>query len=152
MTTAATTAPPTCEATISHLGICVSDLERSATFYTEVLGFEPQSSATIGAPFDVLTGLPGLRCKIAFFLKQGLRIELLQMEQPVPTGDGSLRPMNALGLTHITVVVDDLDTMAERIEKAGGSIHPETRVQSAAGQLMFGADPDGVRLELWVRP
>ena len=35
----------------SHLGICVSDLERSVRFYCEGLGFEPVATHQVGAEF-----------------------------------------------------------------------------------------------------
>ncbi len=37
---------------VSHLGICVSDLERSFRFYRDGLGFEPVGSHEVGAEFS----------------------------------------------------------------------------------------------------
>ena len=46
--------------TFSHFGICVSDLERSLRFYSEVLGFEKAESHDIGQEFARLMDFP--RC------------------------------------------------------------------------------------------
>lgn len=43
---------------ISHVGICTSNLERSVRFYTEALGFVPEYYVDVGPPFDLLTELP----------------------------------------------------------------------------------------------
>ena len=42
------------ELTVSHVGICVSDLERSRRFYVETLGFEEQFSHRVGTEFERL--------------------------------------------------------------------------------------------------
>ena len=38
-------------ASVSHMGLCVSDLDRSLRFYCDGLGFEPQIKYDIGNEF-----------------------------------------------------------------------------------------------------
>jgi len=140
-------------ATISHIGICSSDLERSVRFYTSALGFEQlQAIDEIGAPYDTLLEMPGAVFS-ANFLKSGdVTIELVAYPGGNVSGAIERCPMNRRGFTHMTLLVDDVAATAERIVEFGGRIHPETRVDSPVGPLVFCTDPDGVRLELMHRP
>lgn len=135
--------------TVAHFGICTSDVKRSITFYSEALGFVlDHSIEDIGQPFDVLTKLPGLKID-AYFLKQdGVTIELIGYQNPSVTGATEPRPMNQLGLTHMSLVVDDIDAVTERIAKYGGHVLGETKIDTPAGGMIFCTDPDGVRIEL----
>jgi catechol 2,3-dioxygenase-like lactoylglutathione lyase family enzyme len=136
---------------ISHVGICVSDLERSACFYKGALGFKLEYYVEVGSPFGVLTELLDLQCRAGFFTKDGLRIELLGYTSPDVVGEPQRRPMNQLGITHLSLIVDDIDAMAARITEFGGRVCAETKVATPKGQFMFCTDPDGVRIELWER-
>lgn len=134
---------------VSHFGICVSDLERSARFYTEALGFTLSHEVDFEQPFDRLTELPGLKGHAGFFHKGPLMVELIYYHAPDAVGPASRRPMNQLGLTHIAITVSDMDAVVRQIEKCGGTALQETRVNSPHGEMMFATDPDGTRLELW---
>jgi catechol 2,3-dioxygenase-like lactoylglutathione lyase family enzyme len=133
----------------SHVGICVSDIERSTRFYTEGFGFVVSHSLEAGPPLDTMTELPGLNLKATFLKLDGTVIELLFHVYPAAIGAVERRPMNQLGLTHLSFIVSDLATVTERIARYGGRIYPQTLVKIPAGELMFCTDPDGVRIELW---
>lgn len=134
---------------ISHIGICTSDIERSVQFYTKALGFELVNSIDdIGPPFDSLTELSGTKC-CARYVKCGeVTIELLGYPDGGVVGAAERRPMNQLGFTHMTLIVDDIDAVVSRIVEFGGHVHPETKIQSPFGPMLFCTDPDGVRIEL----
>ncbi len=135
--------------TIRHLGICVADIDASSRFYREGLGFEPLIDISeIGAPFDALIEQPGVTLLVQQLRCGDVTIELLGFKDSKVSGDGERGAMNTRGLSHITLVVDDLSAVAARITEYGGSVHEETRVDSPFGQLVFCTDPDGVRLEL----
>jgi catechol 2,3-dioxygenase-like lactoylglutathione lyase family enzyme len=137
--------------TPSHVGICVSNLERSLRFYCEGLGFEP------GDRFDLdSTELPGLERALEvrtdvvlasqMIERDGVRIELLQFREPGVVGSPSSR-RNQLGLTHLCFYVDNVDTAAERMLDFGAVVLDETR-SSPGTDIVFLMDPDGVRIEL----
>ena len=48
---------------VSHFGICISDLERSTGFYTEALGFQVAHTVEAGPPFDRLSEVPELKLR-----------------------------------------------------------------------------------------
>ncbi len=132
----------------SHIGLCVSDLERSRRFYVDGLGFEEfarfdltRPLAEVDPPFDFTS---------FFIQKDGLRVELLYYRSPGAIGEPSSR-RNHLGLTHLSFVVDDVDAAASELEGFGGTIIEGTRSgqdDPDAVQIIFLADPDGTRVEL----
>ena len=135
--------------TFSHIGICVSDLQRSTRFYTEAFGFVVSHSLQAGPPFDVMTELSDLEIQATFLKREGVTIELVRYLRPGTRGPAERRPMNQLGLTHLSFTVEDLAAVLDLIGKFGGISHPQTRVKTPAGDLMFCTDPDGTRIELW---
>lgn len=135
--------------TFSHIGVCVTDLERSTRFYMEALGFVLSHSVEGRPPFDTLAELPGLKLSASFFKRDGVMIELLYYHAPAAVGSTERRPMNQLGLTHLSFVVDDLAAVTDRIAKYGGTVLHPTRISSIIGDMIFCTDPDGVRIELW---
>lgn len=140
-------------ATISHIGICSSDVERSVRFYTEALGFaQLQAIPEIGAPYDTLLELPDATFSACFLKSGDVTIELVGYTDGNVSGSTERRPMNQRGFTHMTLLVDDVEATADRVVKFGGNVHPETRIDSPVGPLVFCTDPDGVRLELMQRP
>ena len=137
----------------SHVGVCVSDLERSLRFYTEGLGFELVDSHEVGEEFATLMEVDGVSLQSRFLRRDGATIELLWFEQPGTEGDGERRPMNRLGLTHLSFLVDDVDGVAARIESLGGAVHHGTRTRFGDNlDFVYCTDPDGPRIELMVLP
>ncbi len=132
-----------------HIGICTSELEKSLRFYTEALGFSLLHSIDeLGAPFDALLELPGAKIRVHQVQLGDVTLELLGLSDTDVLGPAERRPMNQLGLTHLTLAVSDVDEVLQRIEQYGGKVHPETRVDSPFGPIVFCSDPDGVRIEI----
>ncbi|MBK6737997.1 MAG: hypothetical protein IPG64_08790 [Haliea sp.] len=42
----------------------------------------------------------------------------------------------------MTLMVDDLEATAARIQEFGGKVHAETRIDCPSGPLVFCTDPD----------
>lgn len=135
----------------SHIGICVSDLDRSMRFYCEGLGFEVAERYELDS-----TKLPGLERTLEvradvvltsqLIERDGLRIELLKFHEPGVVGSPSQR-RNQLGLTHLCFYVDSVDEAAERMLEHGGFVLDQTR-GNLGTDIVFLVDPDGVRIEL----
>jgi len=136
---------------LTHLGICVSDLERSVRFYRDVLGCREVGRLELeGGAAAVLNQLEGCTLHAVYLERDGWRLELLAFPTPGTLGPAAPRPMNQLGLTHLSFRVDDLDDVCARLEAAGGAILPATRIGSADApvRVVMAHDPDGTRLEL----
>ena len=144
-------------AVFSHIGICVSDLDRSLRFYCDGLGFVAAESFTIGNDFARLMDLEGVDLRSQYIRREGLSIELLSFVSPPTLGEAIRRPVNQLGLTHLSFRVDDVDAVAADIASLGGAVHDETRTtfELGGGQVMdfvYCTDPDGTRIELMNLP
>jgi lactoylglutathione lyase len=138
----------TSTAVFSHLGICVTDLDKSLTFYCDGLGFERGESFPIDATFGAALEVPGdLALTSQFIRREGVAIELLHYTTPAPTGEPSQR-RNQVGLTHLSFYVEDVDTTATLLVAAGGTVIESTRTTNEGIDLLFLHDPDGVRIEL----
>lgn len=133
---------------VSHIGICVSDLERSLRFYCDGLGFTRAEQHAIGNEFaDALEVPRDVVLTSQFITREGLSIELLHYQSPAAHGRPS-ETRNQLGLTHLSFVVDDLDRAAERLVECGGKLLETTVTKQEGIHLLFVSDPDGVRVEL----
>jgi lactoylglutathione lyase len=136
----------------SHLGICVSDLERSVRFYCDGLGFEQVASHQVGQEFAALMEIEDVDLQSRMLRRDGVTIELLSYTAPGHIGEGERRPMNQLGLTHLSLRVDDVDGVAATIEGLGGAVVRGTRttldMPGVHLDFLYCTDPDGVRIEL----
>jgi glyoxylase I family protein len=117
-----------------HLGIIVSDVERSKAFYS-ALGFEPESEYDDGT--KTLVFLRGL----------GLRLELFCYLETPPVSPAA--GQRVLGFRHLAFRVDDIDESVASLIEAG-ILPAETSVREVPGlaRLVFVYDPDGVEIEI----
>jgi catechol 2,3-dioxygenase-like lactoylglutathione lyase family enzyme len=139
----------------SHMGLCVSDLERALRFFCDGLGFERaerfEMDSTAVPGLDQSLEVPGPVAIVSQFIQnETMRIELLHFVEPGVGGAPSQR-RNQLGLTHLSFYVDDVDTAALHLVACGATVLDDTRT-SPGVELLFLADPDGVRVELMAIP
>ena len=140
---------------MTHIGVCVADLGRALRFYRDGLGFRLRSEFQVqGEPSDTLLRLRDVNLQAVYLERDGVRIELLYYAAPTATGSDQPRAMNARGLTHLSVRVDDLATTLETVCAAGGRLLAETRIDMPAfgAAAAFVCDPDGTLVELVQAP
>jgi glyoxylase I family protein len=139
---------------LSHIGICVSDMDASMRFYCGVFGFEKGRLYTTGNELSSLLGIDGnLEFQSLFLSKDNLLLELLQFTTPGHVGAATARPMNKLGFTHFSFRVDQIDLVAAKVAEYGGALLEATRTKRLmpggyVEEIMFCTDPDGTRIEL----
>lgn len=139
---------------LSHFGLCVSDLERSLTFYTQALHFTPQETFLMGNETRTLVEIDAdLDFSARFLARDGMRIELLCFRSPGPVGTGERRPVNRLGINHLSFRVDDVDVVTARVRQFGGRVLDHTRTgwinDGSVIDAVYCTDPDGIRIELF---
>jgi len=131
---------------VNHVGLCVGDLARSRRFYEAVLGFEFwRDLAPPDAMVSRLIDVPEpVGVRVVYLRRGEFVLELMEY-----TRAGAVRPerprvMNEVGLTHISVSVEDIDATAALAEHHGGCVLPHTHV----GVAVMIRDPDGQLIEL----
>jgi len=138
---------------LSHLGICVTDLDRAIAFYVDGLGFARAERHEVGGAFARLMELDEVELTSQFVRTDHVAIELLCFVHP-DTAVPERRPITTAGLTHLSFRVDDLDEALARLTALGGIEIEGTRTELAGGTLRFVylTDPDGTRIELMELP
>lgn len=138
---------------VSHIGVCVSDLERSLRFYCDVLGFERSKTVpdvhVQGEPSDSLLRLRDVDLHAVYLERDGFRIELLYYASPRSPERPPRRAMNDLGLTHLSVKVPDVLAALDRLEAEGVVVDRDTVIEIGGLTVAaFVRDPDGLGIEL----
>jgi glyoxylase I family protein len=136
----------------SHVGICVSDLDRSVRFYREVFGFAQLYALDFSADEVAATMEQSGAFKSAMLLRGDVRVELLQWVDVPTTGTGERKSMTALGFTHLSFRVEGIHDLSELVRTHGGAVleHTLTTLGEGPGatQLLYLLDPDGTRIEV----
>jgi glyoxylase I family protein len=139
---------------LTHVGIGVSDMERSLRFYRDLLGFRFEHDLHVeGEPSDTLLRLRGVSLDAAYLQRDGVRIELLRFASP-PAPPAHARAMNERGLTHLSFRVADVEATVAALRAAGERILEETiiRLPEFRAAACFVLDPDGQLIELVQSP
>lgn len=137
---------------VSHIGLCVSDIDRALRFYCEGLGFSKDEVHQIDNTFaDALEVERDVDLVSQFIRKEGMAIELLYYRSPATIGAPSAK-RNQLGLTHLSFAVPDLQAAVAALVAAGGTAIDSTLTKDTGVELMFVHDPDGTRVELMQFP
>lgn len=138
----------------SHIGICVTDLDRSVRFYTRVFGFALLYQLDFENNEVAATMEQDGKFRSAMLIRDDIHIELLQWVDVPTTGSGVRKPMTELGFTHLSFRVEDVDGLTEDILAAGGTLVETTRTvlgdadDPTSGRFIYLTDPDGTRIEL----
>jgi glyoxylase I family protein len=116
-----------------HVGIVVSDLDRSTTFYG-ALGFETVQETE------------GADKTITFMRLGGLMVELFCYRKTPPAVSA---PGRVIGFKHLALRTRDIDAAFAQLRAA--SVLPATaaiRDMPGGWRLLFFNDPDGVEIEI----
>ena len=137
---------------VSHVGICVSDFDRSLLFYTEGLGFKLAECFTIPDSLAQLAEVPPpIDVRSQMLVRDGWKIELLDWRTPPPEG-AALETRRQIGFTHLSVHVSDLAATEARLVALGATPVESSRthvpMRDGSMDVVFLADPDGIRIEL----
>ena len=131
---------------VNHVGLCVTDLERSRSFYEQVLGFRWDRDLHVpDAATSRLLQVPEPVGATAVYLElDGFVLELLHFDREgnAPRRE---RSFTEPGLTHISFSVDDIAATCALVEEHGGEVLHDTDIGGLAINVR---DPDGQVLEL----
>ena len=136
--------------TLNHVGISVSDLERSVRFYQEMFGMELAGPIFPfeGSEFDQVMALDGPKGRIGYLTHPEIQLELFEFDSPRPVSQDANRPVANHGITHFGIQVEDIDGTYERMRAAGVRFHCPVIDFTGGIRATYGRDPDGNVFEL----
>ncbi|HEY2600907.1 MAG TPA: VOC family protein [Thermoleophilaceae bacterium] len=129
-----------------HMGLTVSDLDRSVAFYSR-FGFEVTARIEEeGAEVEEGLGVPDAALRVAILESENSRLELIQYVKP--DGGPAPLPNNGTGAAHLCVEVDDVDKAYEELRAAGIDFFSEPITHESGIRWVYCRDPDGLTTEL----
>ena len=140
--------------TVTHIGVCVSEMARSRRFYEEGLGFRfVRELRVAGEPSDTLLELSGVDLHAVYVERDGFCLELLHYASPRSAAVAPPHAMNDLGFTHLSIQVPSIATAVAALRAAGAVILEATRIEIGGREVaIFARDPDGLLIELVAAP
>jgi catechol 2,3-dioxygenase-like lactoylglutathione lyase family enzyme len=143
---------------VIDLGVVVSDIQKSAKFYTEALGFTEVEGFSVGGEFCKDAGLTdGRPLTIRVFVlakgEQVTHIKLMQVVGPAPKKAETENVLSQYGFRYLTIFITDTDAALARLQKAGVKPLAKSPVPLPRGMpegffLTCVKDPDGNFIEL----
>ncbi|HZA26019.1 MAG TPA: VOC family protein [Dehalococcoidia bacterium] len=139
---------------ISHIAICVRDLDKSLEFYRDILGMKVladrmQDTTTGGLP-HVHKHSRKTRRQVRLAYGEGAIPTLTMTCHPGEEPDGEPIKLDQIGISHISFTVKDVKALAEELIAKGvplagpmdGFTNPRGEVSS-----IFVYDPDGILVQ-----
>jgi catechol 2,3-dioxygenase-like lactoylglutathione lyase family enzyme len=141
---------------VDSIGFTVSDVDRSAEFFSNVLSFQKVSNVeVIGDDYEHLQGVFGLRMRVVRMQLGGEFIELTEYlaprGRPIPADSRS----NDRWFQHIAIITSDMDRAYQALRKnkvehasTGPQTLPDWNKNAGGIKAFYFKDPDGHALEI----
>lgn len=133
-----------------HAAMSTPDLDRFIEFYCGVLGCEVAWTFgwEAGSPeADAVTGLEDSAARAAMLKLGDSYLEVFEFSSPAVASNSGDRPVNAHGISHVCLQVQDIHGEYDRLQSAGMRFHCPPQAQDT-GFVTYGRDPDGNVVEL----
>lgn len=135
---------------IRHVGLVVSDLEKSLKFWCDTMGFVlSRQMEEFGPHLDAMMGLNNVRVTTAkLAAPDGNLLELLYFHSHPDKRHWEGSPYST-GFTHIALTVQNLDETCRLLQNSGVTF-PSKPQKSPDGvaKVIYATGPEGVLLEL----
>jgi len=137
---------------ISHIAVCVGDLDKSLTFYRDILGM------TVVKDFMQDTSTGGLTHTYAHdranrrtvYLEWGESQFFVMTSHPGGQVDGSGIKLDQVGVSHVSFTVSDVRGLADKLISAGVEIAGGIEAfadETGNVRTFFAFDPDGILVQ-----
>ena len=140
---------------ISHIAICVRDLDKSLAFYRDILGMRVgadriQDTTTGGLP-HVYKHPRKTRRQVRLMYGHGDTAPTLTMtSHPGEEASGEPIKLDQIGISHLSFTVPDVRALAKELAAKGGQpVGPMEARLDAQGHLgsFYVYDPDGILIQ-----
>jgi len=133
-----------------HIGLTVSDLERSMAFYEQAVGMTLEYRSVVASEaFDKLIAIDGIHIQFCYLTLGDFRLQLIEYVSGGSDAKLDLKH-NKVGNPHISLWVDDVESQHARLKAIGANITSEILTQESAdicARTFYVVDPDGVQVE-----
>ena len=126
---------------IDHVGVSVSNLNRSIDFYGKNFGFSCER----------VIELPDRNGKVALLRRAGFTIEMFEFADALPLPDDRKTPtadLRTIGVKHFALQVDDILAASDFLKRNGVEFISEVTVGVRGLRRFFVKDPDGIGIEV----
>ncbi|MYC32097.1 MAG: VOC family protein [Chloroflexi bacterium] len=139
---------------VSHIAVCVRDLDESLKFYRDILGMtvtvdRVQDTSTGGLP-HVYAHDRSTRRQAILSYGDGAVPTLVMTSHPGDDTDGAPIKLDQVGISHISFSVPDVKALADELIAAGVELAgPMDGFTNADGRVssIFVYDPDGILVQ-----
>ncbi|HWF41331.1 MAG TPA: VOC family protein [Acidothermaceae bacterium] len=140
---------------VHHVGLVVTDLDRSIYFYHDLLGLEFANEPTpwfAGPELEKGVGVPGATLRqVSLWVGPNSTMELIEYGNRPPTSTAPVAN-NCLGAAHVCFKVEDVRATKAELESRGVTFYSDVNVVDsgplAGWRWVYFSDPDGLALEL----
>jgi catechol 2,3-dioxygenase-like lactoylglutathione lyase family enzyme len=137
-----------------HVSIGVSDPEKSVPFYRDILGFKHLATLHYDQPGPAqVMGFKDADFTVWLMMRDGFRLELIHFNNPKSDPLPSRPRTNDLGLSHLTVGIEDPEKTMAELKARGVKVWEHTVGnfdQNAPGFMFLFEDPDGFLIECYM--
>jgi len=140
---------------VSHIAICVRDLEQSLAFYRDILGMrvtfdEVQDTTTGGLPYTYRHDRKTRRTVHIRYGEGRTTPSLVLTSHPGEESDGDPIRLDQVGISHLSFTVKDLTSLTqELLDKGVKFAGPVDSFKNSQGEVssIFVFDPDGILVQ-----
>ena len=140
---------------VSHIAICVRDMDRSLAFYRDILGMrvtldQVQDTTTGGLPHVYKHPRQTRRTVHVRYGEGSTTPSLVLTSHPGDQADGEPIKLDQVGISHLSFTVGDVKALAQELVSKGiqmaGPMESFTNAQGDVNSI-FVYDPDGILLQ-----
>ena len=133
---------------MNHVGLSVTDMQRSLQFYRDYLGMEELMSLDISDDrIGRVIGIEGAKCKIVHLKLDQTILELFEYKNPRGEKFASKMRQCDIGFSHIGFEVNDIHRHIEELKQMGVEMLGETVEFRPGVWVAYFRGPDGEVVE-----
>ena len=140
----------------THTSFTVSNMDRSLSYFCEVLGFQLLNRSPRDISFiERVVAIPGADIEVAYVQAPGHRLELIEYRAPDDRRQVESRPCDT-GFAHLAFDVDDIDAVIAAAKNAGvrplGAPQDLHHGPHKGGRVVYTRAADGIPVDFLQPP